>query len=166
MDTTHIGVARFERNGRLVVHGHDHLHYSDAVQFTGRSGERLIDCMGELTVTIDRWGTRTGTAGLFEADEDGAWQLMASAMPFDAIYVMKEQPVRLVFSVYAPLLPARLYRIHLPGAVVTQPTIQIAAVLRDPLQIEERPKKPRRMPAPPSAEADLKVGSQQGALAW
>lgn len=169
MGAMHIGVARFDRVGRLVTHGHVDRHSRpDAVQFTGRSGERLVDCAGEITVTIDRWGTRTGIAALFEADEDGIWQLVATSMPFDGIYVLKEQTARLVFSVWAPIRAGRIYRLHLPGAVVTQPTIHIAAVLHDPAQLDEdKPKRPRRIQPPPSAtKADLKVGQQQGALAW
>lgn len=130
----HIGVARFERTGRLVSHGEaDRLGRPDAVEFQGRAGERLVDWMAHVHVWFDRWPTRAGAAAILEREGDG-WKLLATAMPFDGIYVRAETEEQLTFSVYVPLRAGRTYRLHLPGAVLTRNTIRLAAILREPGQ--------------------------------
>lgn len=171
MARDYVSVARFDREGQMVTHGAADVHgRPDAVQFTGRSGQALVDCMGEITVTIDRWPTRTGVGMLLEADGQRGWQLVASSLYFDGIYVTKEQPARLVFSVYTALLAGRLYRLHLPNAVVTRPTIHIAAIQRNAEQVEAmRPTGRtsgvrRATPAPARSTPAAPFGPQQGTL--
>jgi hypothetical protein len=66
-------------------------------------------------------------------------------MPFDAIQVIREQEVKLVFSVWVPLVAGGTYRLYLPGAVLTRPSVRIGAIFR-----HHRPdeRQPRRRPDP------------------
>jgi hypothetical protein len=133
-----VSVARFDRTGELVAMGDDLRGRPDAVEFIARSGEPTSDWLAEVTVTISGWATRAGVATLYEL-QAGAWVPLRSAMPFDAVYVKANTPVRLTFSSYIPLQPAGRYRLFMPGALVSSPTIQIAALLK-PRELARRSK--------------------------
>lgn len=127
-----MSVVRFDRTGELVAMGGDIKGRPDCVEFFARAGERTIDWLAEVTVTISAWMTRAGIGTIFERQHDEEWAPVASAMPFDAIYVRGLTAARLVFSSYVRLQPGGRYRVFMPGAVVESPTIQVTALARDP----------------------------------
>lgn len=124
-----MSVVRFDRTGELVVMGEDSR--PDCVEFQARAGEPTIDWLAEAIVVISGWMTRRGIATLYERDGEG-WEPQASAMPYDALYVKDNTSARLVFSSYVRLQPGQRYRLVLAGALVVSPTIQIAALSKDP----------------------------------
>lgn len=134
-------IERFDRTGELVVHGDDVR--ANAVDFRARAGLSTVDWLVEAFVWIDRWMTRQGIATLLGPDEDmpaGAQRMVviASAMPFDALYVQREVEAHLVFSEYVRLQPGAAYRLHLDGAVVTRPTLRLVAQCRHPQPLRTR----------------------------
>jgi hypothetical protein len=142
-----VTVITFERTGELVAHGADIKGRPDAIEFRARANQSEIDRLAEVTVTIDRWGTRTGVATLLELDEEsGSWMPVAAAMPFDAFYLLSQQEVRLVFSEYVRLQPGPRYRLFLEGAVVTKPTFGVKGVQRpaEPMRARKPWKRARR----------------------
>lgn len=127
-----VSSQRFERTGTRATHGdRDAFGRPDAIDFTGRAGERLVDWLAEAFVWIDRWPSRHGVATLFELLE-GEWSPLASAMPFDGIHVRLEQEVHVAFSQYVPLTAGAAYRLYLPDAIVTRDTLRIGAIQRHP----------------------------------
>ncbi len=143
----HVSALPFERTGRLVVHEQGgHIGRPDAVEFQGRSGQTLVDWLAEVHIWVDRWPTRAGVAVLLErAGVD--WVPCANALPYDAIYLRHESELQLVFSSYIPLEPGGTYRVHLPGAVVSRPTLRIGALQCEPGANDARTR-PRRAARP------------------
>ncbi len=132
-----VKVVRFERRGSLVVHGGDLYGRPDAVDFIARAGEPTIDWLAEVVVEIARWGTRAGVTTLLERAED-RWQLVASAMPYDALYILRRTGVRIVFSEYVRLQPGQQYRLYLAGAEVVSPYLQVTAQARPATPLSTR----------------------------
>ena len=54
----------------------------------------------------------------------------AAAMRFDAIGVVRETEIRIVFSQWIRLEPGHRHLLFLDGAVVTRPDVRIAALVR------------------------------------
>lgn len=132
MARDYVSVARYEREGRLVVQGGaDMRGRPDAVEFRAPSGQRLVDWLGEVFVWIDRWPTRRGVAVLLQ-QVGSSWEPVATTLWFDALYITREQRLKLVFGAYVELASAVLYRLHLPGAVVTRPVVGVGALQREP----------------------------------
>jgi hypothetical protein len=123
-------MSTFARTGELLAYGNDLRGRPDAVTFTARSGEPTIDWLAEAYVWIDRWATRAGVAVLFESDGGSGWEECAAAMPFDALQIVRETEIRLVFSQWVRLQPGRMFRLFLAGAVVTRPDVRIVALQR------------------------------------
>lgn len=138
----------FERSGVLVRQGEaDPFGRPDAIEFQSRSGQRLIDWVGDVVLSVDRWPTRTGVAVILER-AGFEWVPVAAALPFDAIYVRQEQEIKLVFGVYVRLEPGTSYRLHLPAAVLTKGTVRIGAIQRDPaFGADQTRTRPRTAPA-------------------
>lgn len=132
--TVGVAVVEFERVGELVAHGHDISGRPDAVEFRARANQPVFDRLAEVVVTVDRWGGADWAAQLLEDDDATStevWALVARSMPLakaEALYVRADSPIRLVFSEYVGLQPTARYRIYLPSAVVTRPTIVIRGV--------------------------------------
>lgn len=123
--------ATFDRSGELVVHGHDVKGRPDTVEFLARAGEPTIDWLAEAFVWVDRWGTRAGIATLLEADGD-VWVARASALPYDALQLVRASEIRLVFSQWVRMQPGQRFRLFLAGAVVCRPVVRIVALVKPP----------------------------------
>lgn len=118
---------QFTRPGRLVQHGAaDRLGRADAIEFQGRADRAQPDWLAEVRLSVSAWPTRAGVAVILE-QQNGDWVPVASSLPFDGLYLRAETEIHIVFGVYVPIQPDGVYRLHLPAAVLTRPSLRIGA---------------------------------------